>query len=94
MLIMSVFCAMRTVISILSVILYAQRRDVIRLAANLGLVPVKLGLVAALAFAGAIGASIATVITDAIILAIYVTAIYRRKQKPENDDDVAVSTEP
>jgi O-antigen/teichoic acid export membrane protein len=94
MLIMSVFCAMRTIISILSVILYAQRRDVIRLVANLGLVPVKLGLVALLAFAGAIGASIATVITDAIILAIYVTAIYRRKAKPDNDDADAVNAEP
>jgi Na+-driven multidrug efflux pump len=81
MLIMSAFCAMRTTSSILQVILYAQRRDLVRLAANLGLVPVKLGLVAVLALAGtgAIGAAIATVITDAILLAIYLTAIYRRK---------------
>jgi O-antigen/teichoic acid export membrane protein len=83
MLIMAAFCAMRTTSSILQVILYAQRRDLVRLAANLGLVPVKLGLVAvlALAGAGAIGAAIATVITDAILLAIYLTAIYRRKAK-------------
>jgi len=79
MLLMAVFCAMRTISSILQVILYAQRRDVVRLVANLGLVPVKLGLVAALAVFGAVGAAIATVITDAILLTIYATAIYRRK---------------
>jgi hypothetical protein len=92
MLIMAAFCAMRTSISILQVILYAQRRDVIRLVANLGMVPVKLGLVAALAFAGAVGASIAAVVSDAVILAIFITAIYRRKAKPDHDD-VAVNTE-
>jgi O-antigen/teichoic acid export membrane protein len=79
MLLMAVFCAMRTISSILQVILYAQRRDVVRLVANLGLVPVKLGLVAALAVFGAVGAAIATVITDAILLTIYATALYRRK---------------
>jgi O-antigen/teichoic acid export membrane protein len=81
MLLMAVFCAMRTISSILQVILYAQRRDVVRLVANLGLVPVKLGLVAALAVFGAVGAAIATVITDAILLTIYATAIYHRKAK-------------
>lgn len=84
MLLMAAFCAMRTISSILQVILYAQRRDVIRLVANLGLVPVKLGLLAALVTvmsgAGAIAAAIATVITDAILLAIYVTAIYGPKR--------------
>ncbi len=81
MLIMALFCAMRSISSVLQVILYVQRRDLIRLGANLGLVPVKLGLVAALAFAGAVGAAVASVISDAIILAIYSTAIYRRKAK-------------
>jgi O-antigen/teichoic acid export membrane protein len=79
MLIMAAFCAMRTMSSVLAVILYAQRRDVIRLSANLGLVPVKLGAVAALAQFGAVGAAIATVAADAILLAIYLVAIYRRK---------------
>lgn len=79
MLIMAAFCAMRTMSSILQVILYAQRRDLIRLGANMGLVPIKLGLVAALAVEGAVGAAIATVVTDAILLGIYLTAIYRRK---------------
>jgi O-antigen/teichoic acid export membrane protein len=93
MLIMAAFCAMRTIISVLQVILYAQRRDVIRLVANVGMVPVKLGLVALLSFAGAVGAAISTVITDAVILAIYSTALYRRKAKRDQDDDVAVNTE-
>jgi O-antigen/teichoic acid export membrane protein len=71
---------MRTMSSVLAVILYAQRRDLVRLSANLGLVPVKLGAVAALAQFGAIGAAIATVGTDAILLVIYLVAIYRRKE--------------
>jgi O-antigen/teichoic acid export membrane protein len=78
MLLMSVFCAMRTVSSVFQVVLYTQRRDILRLTTNLGLVPVKLGLVAALASAGAVGAATATVITDAILLAIYATALYRK----------------
>ena len=83
MLVMSAFCAMRTMSSVLAVILYAQRRDVIRLSANLGLVPVKLGAVAALAQFGAVGAAGATVATDAILLVIYLVAIYRRKDRAE-----------
>lgn len=83
MLVMSAFCAMRTMSSVLAVILYAQRRDVIRLSANLGLVPVKLGAVAALAQFGAVGAAVATVATDAILLVIYLVAIYRRKDRAE-----------
>jgi len=63
------------------VILYAQRRDTVRLGANLSLVPVKLGAVAALAQFGAIGAAIATVGADAILLVIYLIAIYRRKDR-------------
>lgn len=81
MLLMAVFCAMRTVSLILQVVLYTQRRDMVRLTTNLGLVPVKLALVAALASAGAVGAAIATVVTDAILLVIYATAVYRRKAK-------------
>jgi hypothetical protein len=81
MLLMAVFCAMRTVSLILQVVLYTQRRDMVRLTTNLGLVPVKLALVAALSSAGAVGAAIATVVTDAVLLAIYATAVYRRKAK-------------
>jgi hypothetical protein len=80
MMVMSLFTAMRTISSVFGVVLYTQRRDLLRLNANLGLVPVKLGLVAALAFAGAIGASVATVITDTILLAIYAFALYRKSK--------------
>lgn len=87
MMLMSMFCAMRTVSSCFQVVLYTQRRDILRLSANLGLVPVKLALVAVLAVFGAVGAATATVITDAILLAIYATALYRgqdasRRSKP------------
>lgn len=81
MTLMSVFCAMRTISSSFQVVLYTQRRDLLRLSANLGLVPVKLGLVAVLAVFGAVGAATATVTTDAILLAIYAVALYR-KAKP------------
>jgi len=81
MIIMSVFCGMRTVSSVFQAVLYTQRRDMVRLTSNVGLVPVKLALVAALAGAGAVGAAIATVLTDAILLAIYTAALYR-KPKP------------
>jgi len=79
MLIMSLFTGMRTMISVFQVVLYAQRRDLTRLAANLGLVPVKLGAVVLLAGPlGAVGAALSSVGADAILLVIYVVAIYRR----------------
>ncbi|MEZ0054211.1 O-antigen/teichoic acid export membrane protein [Mycobacterium sp. MAA66] len=80
MTIMSLFAAMRTISSVFQAVLYNQRRDGIRLAANLGLVPVKLALVAllVLAGAGAVGAAIATVVTDAVLLAIYARVLYRK----------------
>lgn len=84
MIIMAAFCAMRTMSSVFAVILYAQRRDTIRLGANLSLVPVKLGAVAALAQFGAVGAAVATVGADAILLVIYLIAIYKRKE-PAHD---------
>lgn len=78
MLIMALFCGMRTVISIFQVILFAQRRDLTRLAAAIGLVPVKLGAVALLSPAGAVGAAIASVGADFILLIIYSYTLYRR----------------
>ncbi|MCV7435249.1 lipopolysaccharide biosynthesis protein [Mycolicibacterium bacteremicum] len=78
MIIMSLFCGMRTVTSVFQAVLYLQRRDTTRLVANLSLLPVKLGLVALLAVAGAVGAAIATVIADALLLAIYAYILYRR----------------
>ena len=92
--IMAGWCAIRTVVSILQVILFTQRRDLVRLTAAVGLVPVKLLMVAAMAGAGAVGAAIASVITDALLLLIYCLAIYhprfaRAPLGPINRDDEA-----
>lgn len=81
MIIMSVFCGMRTVTSVFQAVLYLQRRDTTRLLANLSLLPVKLGLVALLAVAGAVGAAIATVIADALLLTIYAYVLYRKPRE-------------
>jgi len=78
MIIMSVFCGMRTITSVFQAVLYLQRRDTTRLVANISLLPVKLGLVALLAVAGAVGAAIATVIADALLLGIYAYVLYRK----------------
>lgn len=76
MLIMSAYCGFRTVIMIFQFILYAQRRDMVRLTSVIALVPVKFGLVAALAHLGAVGAAIATSVSDAALLAIFAIALY------------------
>lgn len=79
MMIMSVFAALRVVVSVFQVVLTTQRRDLFRLTAAFALVPVKLGLVALLSFKGAVGAAIATAITDAILLCCYSLVLYRRR---------------
>jgi hypothetical protein len=79
MMIMSGFAALRTVSWVFQTILYNQRRDLIRFAAAVGLVPVKLGLLTALAFLGAIGAAISSTVTDVLLLAIFTTALYRKR---------------
>ncbi|MGU3500193.1 lipopolysaccharide biosynthesis protein [Mycobacterium sp. C31M] len=81
MIIMSLFCGMRTVTSVFQAVLYLQRRDTTRLVANISLLPVKLGLVALLAVAGAVGAAIATVIADALLLGIYAFILYRKPRR-------------
>lgn len=66
MTIMSLFCAMRTISTVFQAVLYNQHRDGIRLIANFSIVPIRLGLVALLVGgAGAVGAAIAAVVTDA-----------------------------
>jgi O-antigen/teichoic acid export membrane protein len=81
MVILAGFTAFRTITSVFQAVLYAQRRDMLRLSANIGLVPVKLALVAALAFMGAIGAATATTVIDAVMLAIFAYALYGKKWK-------------
>jgi hypothetical protein len=81
MMIMSGFAALRIVVSVFQVVLYTQRRDVMRLTAAIGLVPVKLGLVAALSFAGAVGAAISSTVTDGVLLLIFSYALYRTTKR-------------
>ncbi|MDR3663366.1 MAG: hypothetical protein P4L86_23770 [Mycobacterium sp.] len=84
MVIMGGFAALRIVIFVFQVILYTQRRDVFRLTIAVGLVPVKLGMVAALTPFGAIGAAIAATVADAMMLAGFTWAVYRpRPVEPE-----------
>ena len=90
MIIMSGYCAFRTVISVFTFILYAQRRDMVRLTAAIGLVPFKLGLVAALSFLGAVGAAIATSVSDAVLLAIFTLALYGKGARGKGKGSVPV----
>jgi hypothetical protein len=78
MIIMSLFCGMRTISTVFQAVLYNQHRDGVRLIANFSIVPIRLGLVALLVGAGAVGAAIAAVISDAILLAIYCRVLYRK----------------
>jgi hypothetical protein len=78
MVIMSLFCGMRTISTVFQAVLYNQHRDGVRLVANFSIVPIRLGLVALLAGAGAVGAAIAAVVTDAMLLAIYFQVLYRK----------------
>jgi O-antigen/teichoic acid export membrane protein len=81
MVILAGFTAFRTITSVFQSVLYAQRRDVLRLSANIGLVPIKLALVAALSFLGAIGAATATTVIDGVMLGIFAYALYGKKWK-------------
>lgn len=76
MMIMAWYAAMRSIVSVFQQILYAQRRDVVRLTAAGGLAVFKLALVAGLASKGAVGAAIATAVTDTLLLVIFAAALY------------------
>ena len=85
MMIMAAFAGLRVVIMIFQTVLYAQRRDVFRMAWAIGLVPVKFALVALLghtAGLGAVGAGIAAVLTDIPLLLAYIWALYGGGRKP------------
>lgn len=98
MIIMGGFAALRICIFVLQVILYTQRRDFFRLTIAVGLVPVKLGMVAALATLtrlGSVGAAIAATVADAIMLAGFTWAVYRPREveppAPESSDQTQES---
>jgi O-antigen/teichoic acid export membrane protein len=73
---MAWYAAMRSIVSVFQQILYAQRRDAVRLTAAAVLAVFKLALVAVLASAGAVGAAIATGVTDTLLLVVFATALY------------------
>ncbi len=96
MMIMGGFAALRICIFVLQVILYTQRRDVFRLTIAVGLVPVKLGMVAALATLtplGAVGAAIAATVADAIMLAGFTWAVYRPREVTPTAEPAAETSE-
>jgi Na+-driven multidrug efflux pump len=84
MFIMAGFGALRTVIAVFQVILYAQRRDRLRFTAAVTLIPFKFLFLALLVWLGlgAIGASIATTTADAALLAVFAVAIYWKRKAP------------
>jgi hypothetical protein len=81
MMVMSGFAALRIVVSVFQVVLYTQRRDVMRLTAAIALVPFKLGLLAILSFLGAVGAAISSTVTDAVLLLVFTYALYWQRKK-------------
>lgn len=80
MIIMAGFCFLRTVICVFQIVLYTQRRDRFRLGASIALLPVKFAMLTLLVKLGlgAVAAAIATTASDAILLAIFAAALYRR----------------
>jgi Na+-driven multidrug efflux pump len=83
--IMSGFAALRIVSWIFQVILYNQRRDLLRFTAAVALVPLKFVLLAALAPSlGAVGAAISSTVGDAVLLLVFTLALYRRKVPTES----------
>ncbi|WP_284228428.1 polysaccharide biosynthesis protein [Mycobacterium antarcticum] len=83
MIIMAGFCFLRTVICVFQVVLYAQRRDRLRLGASIALLPVKFALLTILVKLGlgAVAAAIATTASDALLLAIFAVALYGRRRR-------------
>lgn len=83
MVIMAGFCFLRTVICVFQVILYAQRRDRLRLVASIALLPVKFAMLAVLVKLGlgAVAAAIATTVADALLLGVFTYALYGRRSR-------------
>lgn len=82
MIIMAGFCFLRTIICVFQIVLYAQRRDRFRLGASIALLPVKFALLTVLVELGlgAVAAATASTVADAILLAIFAGALYRRRR--------------
>ena len=83
MIVMAGFGFNRVIISVFQVVLFAQRRDRLRFGASLVMVPVKLTLLTVLVWAGleAVGAALASLGADLLLLAVFIGALYGRWKK-------------
>ena len=83
LMVMSLFVAMRVLNHVFTTVLYLQHRDRTRVLAAATLAPLKMVLVLCLFPLGAVGAAIASVITDAVLLVWFMRALYRDPVKEE-----------
>lgn len=83
LMVMSLFVVMRVLNHVFTTVLYLQHRDRTRVLAAATLAPLKMLLVVCLFPLGAIGAAIASVITDAVLLVWFMRALYLDPVKEE-----------
>ncbi|KZF09500.1 MAG: polysaccharide biosynthesis C-terminal domain-containing protein [Rhodococcus sp. (in: high G+C Gram-positive bacteria)] len=81
--VMSFFVVMRVMNYVFTTILYLQHRDRTRVLAAATLAPLKMVLILCLFPLGAVGAAIASVVTDAVLLVWFTRALYREPVKEE-----------
>ncbi|OZC70049.1 hypothetical protein CH306_05895 [Rhodococcus sp. 15-725-2-2b] len=79
--VMSLFVVMRVMNHVFTTVLYLQHRDRTRVLAAATLAPLKMVLVLCLFPFGAVGAAVASVITDAVLLVWFMRALYRTAVK-------------
>ncbi|MBY3791281.1 hypothetical protein HQP42_02670 [Rhodococcus fascians] len=83
LMVMSLFVVMRVLNHVFTTVLYLQHRDRTRVLAAATLAPLKMLLVLCLFPLGAVGAAIASVITDAVLLVWFMRALYLDPVKEE-----------
>ncbi len=81
--VMSFFVGMRVMNHVFTTVLYLQHRDRTRVLAAVTLAPLKMVLVLCLFPLGAVGAALASVVTDAVLLVWFTRALYREPTKEE-----------
>lgn len=81
--VMSFFVVMRVMNYVFTTVLYLQHRDRTRVLAAATLAPIKMVLILCLFPLGAVGAAIASVVTDAVLLVWFTRALYREPVKEE-----------
>lgn len=81
--VMSAFVAMRVINYVFTTVLYLQHQDRTRVLAAATLAPLKMVLILCLFPLGAVGAAIASVVTDAVLLVWFTRALYREPAKEE-----------